>query len=222
MSPETEKKKACFWRCSLPVYEQPEFCQHMEAMETLPQPDELAQYPPFTPVLAGAGVEVELCSPQNPVTHPRVEVVPVGRKRGVQDGQTRTLSLVVTEKAPVWNVRPGLTRCVSKRCRWAWPGAGTCWVVVTGQALKNNCPGRRRASNRSRSHLHVMWSLSLALGVQQSQQTLIPTLPSMGKWGGTLYPSLASQEQHPETSQTAAWLQRWFTTHLKVPLGNVG
>lgn len=85
----------------MPVYEQSEFCQHMEAMETLPQPDELAQHLPFISVLAGTGVEAELCSPQNPVTQQRVEVIPVGQKRDVQNGQTSMLSFVVTQKAPV-------------------------------------------------------------------------------------------------------------------------
>lgn len=95
------RKKVWFWRCSLPAYEQPEFSQHMEAMETLPRPDELAQHLRFIPVPAGTGVEVELCSPQNPVTHQRVEVIPMGQKRDVRNGQKRMLSPVVTGKSPV-------------------------------------------------------------------------------------------------------------------------
>lgn len=47
-------------------------------METLPWPDELAQRLQFIPVLADTAVEVELHSPQNPVTHQRVEVIPMG------------------------------------------------------------------------------------------------------------------------------------------------
>lgn len=155
-------------------------------MEILPQPDEPAQHLQFVPVPAGTGVEGELCSPQNPVTHWRAEIIPMGQKKDVQNGQTRTLLPVVTGKAPAWNVHPSLTRRVSNKltCRWAWTRAGACWeVVVTGQAWRKTWPGRR-PSNGSHSHLLVTLSISLALGVQQSQQTLIPTLPSVGKWGG--------------------------------------
>jgi len=59
------QKKFWFWKCLLPACEKQEFFHHMEAMETLPQPDELAQHQ-FVPVRAGTGVEVELCFPQNP------------------------------------------------------------------------------------------------------------------------------------------------------------
>ena len=82
MPPESEKK-VWFWRYLLPAYEQPEFCQHMEVVETLHRPDELAQHLQFIPAPAGTGVEVKLCSPQNPVTPGRVKVIPMGQKRDV-------------------------------------------------------------------------------------------------------------------------------------------
>lgn len=61
-----------------------------------------------------------------------------------------------------------------------------------------------------------MWSSSLALKVQQSQQTLIQIPASAGKqeWKGlggkdgqALYPSL-TQEQHSEKYKMPVWLQR--------------
>lgn len=115
---ESGGKRNKVWFCK---HEQPEFYQRMEVVETFNQPDE--QHLQFVP--AGTSVEVELCFPQNPVTCWQVEVVLMGQKRDIWNGQTRTLSPVLTRKNPIWNVSPGLTRDVSNRlsCRWMWTGS---------------------------------------------------------------------------------------------------